>query len=154
MREGLDLPEVALVCILDADKEGYLRSETSLIQTAGRAARHVDGRVVLFCDDVTKSIEGLINITEYRRRRQIDYNEKNGIIPVSVKRADQESLQVHQDGKKVSSEIVSANNDDLDVNQVIGELQSEMQDAASKLEFEKAALIRDQIEELKKLSKN
>ena len=153
MREGLDLPEVALVCILDADKEGYLRSETSLIQTAGRAARHVDGRVVL-CDDVTKSIEGLINITEYRRRRQIDYNEKNGIIPVSVKRADQESLQVHQDGKKVSSEIVSANNDDLDVNQVIGELQSEMQDAASKLEFEKAALIRDQIEELKKLSKN
>jgi excinuclease ABC subunit B len=142
------------VCILDADKEGYLRSETSLIQTAGRAARHVDGRVVLFCDDVTKSIEGLINITEYRRRRQIDYNEKNGIIPVSVKRADQESLQVHQDGKKVSSEIVSANNDDLDVNQVIGELQSEMQDAASKLEFEKAALIRDQIEELKKLSKN
>ena len=154
LREGLDLPEVALVCILDADKEGYLRSETSLIQTAGRAARHVDGRVVLFCDDVTKSIEGLINITEYRRRRQIDYNEKNGIIPVSVKRADQESLQVHQDGKKVSSEIVSANNDDLDVNQVIGELQSEMQDAASKLEFEKAALIRDQIEELKKLSKN
>ena len=142
------------MCILDADKEGYLRSETSLIQTAGRAARHVDGRVVLFCDDVTKSIEGLINITEYRRRRQIDYNEKNGIIPVSVKRADQESLQVHQDGKKVSSEIVSANNDDLDVNQVIGELQSEMQDAASKLEFEKAALIRDQIEELKKLSKN
>ena len=154
LREGLDLPEVALVCILDADKEGYLRSETSLIQTAGRAARLVDGRVVLFCDDVTKSIEGLINITEYRRRRQIDYNEKNGIIPVSVKRADQESLQVHQDGKKVSSEIVSANNDDLDVNQVIGELQSEMQDAASKLEFEKAALIRDQIEELKKLSKN
>ena len=154
MREGLDLPEVALVCILDADKEGYLRSETSLIQTAGRAARHVDGRVVLFCDDVTKSIEGLINITEYRRRRQIDYNEKNGIIPVSVKRADQDSVQLHQDGKKVSSEIVSANNDDLDVNQVIGELQSEMQDAASKLEFEKAALIRDQIEELKKLSKN
>ena len=111
------------------------------------------GGLFFFCDDVTKSIEGLINITEYRRRRQIDYNEKNGIIPVSVKRADQESLQVHQDGKKVSSEIVSANNDDLDVNQVIGELQSEMQDAASKLEFEKAALIRDQIEELKKLSK-
>ena len=152
LREGLDLPEVSLVCILDADKEGYLRSETSLVQTAGRAARHVDGRVVLFCDDVTKSIEGLVNITEYRRRRQIEYNEKNGIIPKSVKRADQESLHLHQDGNKVSNEIVSANDDDLDVNQVIGELQSEMQDAASKLEFERAALIRDQIEELKKLS--
>ena len=153
LREGLDLPEVSLVCILDADKEGYLRSETSLVQTAGRAARHVDGRVVLFCDDFTKSIEGLVNITEYRRRRQIEYNEKNGIIPKSVKRADQESLHIHQDGNKVSNEIVSANDDDLDVNQVIGELQSEMQDAASKLEFERAALIRDQIEELKKLSK-
>ena len=152
LREGLDIPECALVGILDADKEGYLRSETSLVQTAGRAARHVDGRVVLFCDDVTKSIEGLVNITEYRRRRQIEYNEKNGIIPKSVKRADQESLHLHQDGNKVSNEIVSANDDDLDVNQVIGELQSEMQDAASKLEFERAALIRDQIEELKKLS--
>ena len=82
----------------------------------------------------------------------IEYNEKNGITPKSVKRADQESLHMHQEGNKVSKEIVSANDDDLDVNQVIGELQSEMQDAASKLEFERAALIRDQIEELKKLS--
>ena len=152
LREGLDLPEVSLVCILDADKEGYLRSETSLIQTAGRAARHVDGKVILFCDDFTKSIEGLVNITEYRRRRQMEYNEKHGVIPESVKRADQESLHMHREGNQVSKNIVSDNDGELDVLQVIGELKQEMQEASSKLEFEKAALIRDQIEELKKLS--
>ena len=152
LREGLDLPEVSLVCILDADKEGYLRSETSLIQTAGRAARHIDGKVMLFCDDFTKSIEGLVNITEYRRRRQIEYNEKHGVIPESVKRADQESLHMHREDNQVSKNIVSDNDGDLDVLQVIGELKEEMQEASSKLEFEKAALIRDQIEELKKLS--
>ena len=150
LREGLDLPEVALVCILDADKEGYLRSETSLIQTAGRAARHVEGRVVLFCDDMTKSIEGLVNITEYRRRRQIAYNERHGIIPESVSRADQESLHMTLGGAKVSEEILAGNEHDIDVAQVISDLQVEMQEAASKLEFEKAALLRDQIDELKR----
>ncbi|NCG27403.1 MAG: DEAD/DEAH box helicase family protein [Verrucomicrobiales bacterium] len=150
LREGLDLPEVALVCILDADKEGYLRSETSLIQTAGRAARHVEGRVVLFCDETTKSIEGLVNITEYRRRRQVEYNEINNVIPESVRRADQESLQMTLGGTKVSKKILAGNDDDIDVAQVISELKVEMQEAASKLEFEKAALIRDQIDELKR----
>ncbi|HIG83454.1 MAG TPA: excinuclease ABC subunit UvrB [Verrucomicrobia bacterium] len=150
LREGLDLPEVALVCILDADKEGYLRSETSLIQTAGRAARHVEGRVVLFCDEMTKSIEGLVNITEYRRRRQVEYNESNNIIPESVRRADQASLHMTLGGTKVSEEILAGNDDDIDVAQVISELKVEMQEAASKLEFEKAALIRDQIDELKR----
>ena len=150
LREGLDLPEVALVCILDADKEGYLRSETSLIQTAGRAARHVEGRVVLFCDDMTKSIEGLVNITEYRRRRQIGYNERHGIIPESVSRADQESLHMTLGGAKVSEEILAGNEHDIDMAQVISDLQLEMQEAASKLEFEKAALLRDQIDELKR----
>ena len=150
LREGLDLPEVALVCILDADKEGYLRSETSLIQTAGRAARHVEGRVVLFCDDMTKSIEGLVNITEYRRRRQIGYNERHAIIPESVSRADHESLHMTLGGAKVSEEILAGNEHDIDVAQVISDLQVEMQEAASKLEFEKAALLRDQIDELKR----
>ncbi|MDE0570173.1 MAG: excinuclease ABC subunit UvrB [Verrucomicrobiales bacterium] len=150
LREGLDLPEVALVCILDADKEGYLRSETSLIQTAGRAARHVEGRVVLFCDEMTKSIKGLVNITEYRRRRQVEYNESNNIIPESVRRADQASLHMTLGGTKVSEEILAGNDDDIDVAQVISELKVEMQEAASKLEFEKAALIRDQIDELKR----
>tara|TARA_B110000196_G_scaffold319946_1_gene339719 strand:- start:384 stop:2486 length:2103 start_codon:yes stop_codon:yes gene_type:complete len=150
LREGLDLPEVALVCILDADKEGYLRSETSLIQTAGRAARHVEGKVVLFCDEMTKSIKGLVNITEYRRRRQVEYNESNDVIPESVRRADQASLHMTLSGTKVSEEILAGNDDDIDVAQVISELKVEMQEAASKLEFEKAALIRDQIDELKR----
>jgi len=150
LREVLDLPEVALVCILDADKEGYLRSETSLIQTAGRAARHVEGRVVLFCDEMTKSIKGLVNITEYRRRRQVEYNESNDVIPESVRRADQASLHMTLGGTKVSEEILAGNDDDIDVAQVISELKVEMQEAASKLEFEKAALIRDQIDELKR----
>ncbi len=92
LREGLDLPEVSLVCILDADKEGFLRSQTSLIQTAGRAARHVNGEVVLFADQVTQSMEALISISEYRRAKQMEYNEKHGITPQTVRRAVQESL--------------------------------------------------------------
>src|SRR5216117_4386841 len=92
LREGLDLPEVSLVCILDADKEGFLRSQTSLIQTAGRAARHVNGEVVLFADIVTQSMEALMSISEYRRAKQMEYNEKHGITPQTVRRAVQESL--------------------------------------------------------------
>jgi excinuclease ABC subunit B len=149
LREGLDLPEVAMVCILDADKEGYLRSETSLIQTAGRAARHVDGKVVLFCDEMTKSIEGLVNITEYRRAKQIEHNEKEGITPQSVVRAVQESLQVSLGGKSLERSVLEDSGEDFDIAQVLKELQGEMQDAAAKLEFEKAALLRDQIGELK-----
>jgi excinuclease ABC subunit B len=92
LREGLDLPEVSLVCILDADKEGFLRSQTSLIQTAGRAARHVNGEVVLFADQITQSMAALISISEYRRTKQMEYNEKHGITPQTVQRAVQESL--------------------------------------------------------------
>ena len=100
LREGLDLPEVSLVCILDADKEGYLRSQTSLIQTAGRAARHVNGEVYLFADTVTKSMEALLAITEYRRAKQVAYNEKHGITPRSVQRAVQESLHTILRGRR------------------------------------------------------
>ena len=103
---------------------------------------------MLFCDEMTKSIEGLVNITEYRRRRQVEYNEKNDVIPESVHRADQESLHMTLGGTKVSAEILAGNDDDIDVAQVISELKVEMQEAAAKLEFEKAALIRDQIDEL------
>ncbi|MCP4846351.1 MAG: excinuclease ABC subunit UvrB [Verrucomicrobiaceae bacterium] len=149
LREGLDLPEVALVCILDADKEGYLRSETSLIQTAGRAARHVEGRVVLFCDRETKGIAGLVKITEHRRRKQIAYNKKHGITPQSVKRAVQESLHVTLGGEQVNRGVMKEGGEDLDVVEVIGELQVEMNEAAARMEFEKAALLRDQITELK-----
>jgi excinuclease ABC subunit B len=150
LREGLDLPEVSLVCILDADKEGFLRSETSLIQTAGRAARHVNGEAVLFADHVTDSIQSLISITEYRRRVQSEYNEKHGITPTTVTRNAQETLRMYQKGKAVEQSLVAESGEDIDTLAVIAELEEEMQEAAAKLEFERAALIRDQINKLKK----
>jgi excinuclease ABC subunit B len=149
LREGLDLPEVSLVCILDADKEGFLRSETALIQTVGRAARHINGEAVLFADTVTDSIQSLLGITEYRRRVQTEHNEAHGIIPRTVSRSDQGSLRIYQRGKEVESSLVAESGSDLDTLAVIRELEEEMQEAASKLEFERAALIRDQINQLK-----
>ncbi len=150
LREGLDLPEVSLVCILDADKEGYLRSETSLIQTAGRAARHVNGEVVLFCDKITKSIESLINISDYRRNKQKAHNEKHGITPQSVVRGDQGSLRMFVEGKEIENAMVADGGTELDDLNVLKELEEEMAEAAGKLEFERAALIRDQINSLRK----
>ncbi len=150
LREGLDLPEVSLVCILDADKEGFLRSETSLLQTAGRAARHVNGEVVLFADQVTGSIQALLNISAYRRDRQISHNEAHGITPQTVKRAVQESLHGFQGGKQLEESIVRDEAGGYAVTEILRELEAEMADAASRLEYEKAALLRDQIRELKK----
>ncbi len=147
LREGLDLPEVGLVCILDADKEGYLRSETSLVQTAGRAARHVEGEVVLFCDEVTKSIQALIGITEYHRRMQIAYNDERGVIPMPVQRGKQETLRMAAPEAGSSARV--AEGPDEDVEEVIRQLQQEMVEASQALEFERAALLRDQIRELK-----
>jgi excinuclease ABC subunit B len=149
LREGLDLPEVSLVCILDADKEGFLRSETSLIQTAGRAARHVNGEVVLFADVMTESIQKLIAVSEYRRERQIQYNQENGITPSSVKRAVQESLHTILKGRAMEESLVREAGSDLSVTDVLRELEEEMQAAAANLEYERAALLRDQIVELK-----
>ncbi len=140
LREGLDLPEVSLVCILDADKEGYLRSQTSLIQTAGRAARHVNGEVVLFADIVTKSMQKLISITEYRRRRQIEYNTKHNITPTSVQRAVQESLHTILKGREIAESVVREAGGDFSVTEVLRELQQEMEIASANLEFERAAL--------------
>jgi len=148
LREGLDLPEVGLVCILDADKEGYLRSQTSLIQTAGRAARHVDGEVILFADNMTGSIRALIEISDYRRQRQVEYNEQHGITPRSVQRAVQESLHVILRGKDETS-LVREGSSDLSLTELLAELTQEMEEASSALEFERAALLRDQITELK-----
>ena len=149
LREGLDLPEVSLVCILDADKEGYLRSQTSLIQTAGRAARHVNGEVVLFADTVTKSMQKLISVTEYRRRRQIEYNTLHNITPTSVQRAVQESLHTILKGREIAESVVREAGGDFSVTEVLRELQQEMESASANLEFERAALLRDQIMELK-----
>jgi excinuclease ABC subunit B len=149
LREGLDLPEVSLVCILDADKEGYLRSQTSLVQTAGRAARHVNGEVVLFADVITGSIRALIEITEYRRARQIAYNKAHGIEPRSVVRAVQESLHVILKSRELERSIISETAPDYDLHELIQELERDMAAAAAGLEYERAALLRDQIAELK-----
>jgi excinuclease ABC subunit B len=149
LREGLDLPEVSLVCILDADKEGFLRSQTSLIQTAGRAARHVNGEVVLFADIITESIQRLVAITEFRRAKQTEYNEQHGITPKSVRRAVQESLHTMLRSKQLEESIVRESGGDFDLTEVLRELEEEMQLAAANLEYERAALLRDQILELK-----
>jgi excinuclease ABC subunit B len=153
LREGLDLPEVSLVCILDADKEGFLRSETSLIQTAGRAARHVAGEVVLFADIETQSIRALLSISQHRREVQQAYNEKHGITPQTVRRAVQESLQILGKAKELEESVLREGGKgmgDVVITDVIRELEGEMAEAATKLEFERAALLRDQIRELKK----
>ncbi len=147
LREGLDLPEVALVAILDADKEGFLRSETSLIQTAGRAARHEKGRVIFYADNLTESIKRTIAKVTYRREKQLAYNEANGITPHSVKRSAQSSLRTY-DGSGNQEEAVVAEAVD-DVAAVIAELEDEMQEAAGKLEFERAAVLRDQVNALR-----
>jgi excinuclease ABC subunit B len=149
LREGLDLPEVSLVCILDADKEGFLRSQTSLIQTAGRAARHVNGEVVLFADQVTQSMEALISISEYRRAKQTEYNEKHGITPQTVRRAVQESLHTILRGREIAASVIQEAGGDFNVTELLRELEEEMQEASAKLEFERAALLRDQIMEVK-----
>jgi excinuclease ABC subunit B len=148
LREGLDLPEVSLVCILDADKEGYLRSQTSLIQTSGRAARHVNGEVVLFADTVTGSMKALIEVSSHRRARQEAHNAELGITPRSVVRAVQESLHVIVKGSDASS-VLQEGSSNFDVGELIRELERDMADAAGRLEYERAALLRDQINELK-----
>jgi excinuclease ABC subunit B len=148
LREGLDLPEVALVAILDADKEGFLRSETSLIQTAGRAARHEKGRVIFYADQQTESIQRTIAITSARREKQMAYNAAHDITPRSVQRPAQASLHVY-DGRGDDETVLVAAEGDEDVAAVIAELEIEMTDASNRLEFEKAALLRDQIEALR-----
>ena len=149
LREGLDLPEVSLVCILDADKEGFLRSQTSLIQTAGRAARHINGEVVLFADQITQSMEALISISEYRRTKQMEYNEKHGITPQTVRRAVQESLHTILRGREIAASVIQEAGGNFDLTELLRELEEEMQQASANLEFERAALLRDQIMEVK-----
>ena len=148
LREGLDLPEVALVAVLDADKEGFLRSETSLIQTAGRAARHILGKVVFYADVMTRSLQAAWDVCQYRRERQLAYNKKHGIIPKSISRPVQESLRTEREEDKHDL-LVSENKSPEEVKKLIKQLDKEMFDAVKKLEFEKAALLRDQISFLK-----
>ncbi len=149
LREGLDLPEVALVAILDADKEGFLRSTTSLIQTAGRAARHEKGRVLLYADEWTQSLKATLDITEARRKKQLAYNEYHRIVPKRAQRALEGSLQTEKMLADPLSLIESKG--DTEVAEVLAELEEEMLEAAQKLKFEKAAQLRDQIQSLKKM---
>jgi excinuclease ABC subunit B len=146
LREGLDLPEVALVAILDADKEGFLRSETSLIQTAGRAARHEKGRVIFYADKETESIRRTVEVVNYRREKQIAYNCEHGITPRSVKRSAQASLHLRSAADAEEPQVAEAVDD---VAAVIAELEAEMIAASAKLEFERAAVLRDQINALR-----
>jgi excinuclease ABC subunit B len=150
LREGLDLPEVSLVAILDADKEGYLRSTTSLIQTAGRAARHLEGTVILYADRETESIKKFLKITAYRRERQLAYNREHNITPRSVTRAVEDSLSTNAAGRDEANNLLQETAGDFDVTETIRELEASMLEAANNLEFEKAALFRDQINELKR----
>jgi excinuclease ABC subunit B len=151
LREGLDLPEVSLVAILDADKEGFLRSETSLIQTAGRAARHLNGEVILYADVMTNSIKKFLAVTEYRRQRQLECNRKHHITPRSVSRAVEESLATYESKRKEADAVLHDAGMDVDLTETINELEDEMLAAANELKFEKAALLRDQIKELKRM---
>ena len=150
LREGLDLPEVALVAVLDADKEGFLRSETSLIQTAGRAARHLAGRVILYADHVTDSMQRMIDLTRGRRRVQEAYNAANGITPTKIEKAISESLMQAEKAREAEEYVVKEAGEDYDVVRAIAEMEREMAEAAEAMEFERAALLRDQIYELKK----
>jgi excinuclease ABC subunit B len=149
LREGLDLPEVSLVAILDADKEGYLRSATSLIQTAGRAARHLNGKVILYADVMTQSIQKFLAVSNYRRQKQVAYNLEHGITPRSVTRAVDESLGSQPQGRAAAAAALHESVEQFDFTETIRELEGEMVEASNNLEFEKAALLRDQIRELK-----
>jgi len=150
LREGLDLPEVGLVAILDADKEGFLRSETSLIQTIGRAARNVDGQVLMYADKITDSINNAVNITNHRRKLQTDYNKKHGIIPRNVIRSLKEKKEEATEDLKDFSDVDKMPKDELKL--LILDLEKDMKKAAVGLDFEKAAKIRDQLMALKGVS--
>ena len=147
LREGLDIPEVSLVAILDADKEGFLRSETSLIQTVGRAARNAEGTVIMYADTVTNSMERAITETERRRKKQNDFNEANGIIPQTIKKDVREILEIS--GKPVDEKEHTKRMSRADKEKLIASLTAEMRAAAKILEFEHAAYLRDKIEKLK-----
>jgi len=145
LREGLDIPEVSLVAILDADKEGFLRSETSLIQTVGRAARNINGRVIMYADTITGSMNAAINETNRRREIQSRYNKEHGITPSGIKKKVADVIEIGKKANKVAEKKLSR----LERERMIEQLTTEMREAARALEFEKAAYLRDRIKELR-----
>jgi excinuclease ABC subunit B len=167
LREGLDLPEVSLVAILDADKEGFLRSGISLIQTIGRAARNINGRVIMYADNITGSIKNAVDETERRRKIQIEFNDKNNIVPRSISKAISDILYERgvrpvqkspgkkdngkvSDGRLTESRILKM--DPSNVFSIISGLEEKMYLEARELNFEKAAVIRDEIKRIKKIT--
>ena len=148
LREGLDLPEVSLVAILDADKEGFLRSETSLVQTIGRTARNVNAEVILYADEVTQSMQRAIEVTERRRKIQVKHNKLNNITPQTIRKGIRKSIDEEVTSKKVAREIVKEEEVEYITHEYIRELEEEMLQAAHELNFEKAAEIRDRITKL------
>ena len=151
LREGLDIPEVSLVAILDADKEGFLRSETSLIQTIGRSARHVNAEVILYADRVTPSMQSAIEETERRRAIQEEYNREHNITPETIRKAIKRGIEDEIEARQFVRESVGFSDESEYITQeFLNELESEMLEAAEKLEFERAALLRDRIDDLKK----
>jgi excinuclease ABC subunit B len=154
LREGLDLPEVSMVAILDADKEGFLRSGTALIQTIGRAARHINGRVLMYADHITDSMKHALNETNRRRAKQNAYNEEHGIQPVSIMKAVRDltdeltshSVSEEKGGYKIKG---PGGMPKSELTRLITEMEKQMKEAAKNLEFEKAAMLRDQIYELR-----
>jgi excinuclease ABC subunit B len=150
LREGLDLPEVALVAILDADKEGFLRSDTSLIQVAGRTARHEDGKVILYADNVTDSMKRMMNVTLERRRRQMEYNKRHNITPRSIRKEVREGLVSLDESRQMTRNVVKETGVDYDVFTAMAQIEKEMLEAAEALEFERAAVLRDELLELRR----
>jgi excinuclease ABC subunit B len=154
LREGLDLPEVSLVAILDADKEGFLRSDTALIQTTGRAARHVSGKVIMYANKITDSMRRAIDETDRRREKQVAYNEEHGIEPISIRKAVRDLTD------ELKSKAIAETQSDYridgaydmpqkEMERIVKELEARMKQAAKNLEFETAAAIRDQLMELR-----
>jgi excinuclease ABC subunit B len=153
LREGLDLPEVTLVAILDADKEGFLRSQTSLIQTIGRTARNVDAKVFLYADKVTDAMRKAIDETARRRRIQAEYNKEHNITPETIRKQIYAGLQEKLKARQAARDAISLGDDEYDIVQVAAQIEKEMLEAAEKLDFERAAYLRDQLKELKEMPK-
>ncbi|NLE65304.1 MAG: excinuclease ABC subunit UvrB [Elusimicrobia bacterium] len=152
LREGLDLPEVSLVVILDADKQGFLRSETSLIQTAGRAARNVGGLVLMYADTVSEAMRRTISECDRRRKIQSEFNQKNGITPRTIERAIRTGIEEWADAEEIVREVTGEEKEAYEFGRYVDDLERQMELAARNLEFEKAARLRDQIAELKKVA--
>ncbi len=145
LREGIDLPEVSLVIVLDADKEGFLRSQTSLIQVSGRAARHSNGYVIFYADNVTDSMKNTISETNRRRKMQVEYNKKHGITPTTIKKEIREGIESIRKARDVVNEAAGITEGTADEHEALAQLEREMEDAARLLQFEKAIKLRDQI---------